>query len=89
MRIADHSADSRVGVHWLDLNADNKLSQAVRGRLADDPMTRDAKLSVHSDEGHVMLTGFTTNPEVLAKALTLTLDTPGVSDVHSGVTVAR
>lgn len=93
LRVADHpdatTDNSHVSVHWLDIHADSALSQAVRTRLESDPLTHNAQLRIHSDDGNVLLTGITDKPDVLAQAIKVTLATQGVKGVYSGVTVTQ
>jgi hypothetical protein len=75
--------------HWIDLNANRKLAVLIRDKLENDPVTRGAGLSVKADDGIAYLAGSMSNPDLLARAVTLTLETEGVTSVRCDVTVIR
>jgi hypothetical protein len=85
-----HQPDgSVIAAHWIDLQANRKLAQAIRSNLEGDPVTHGAGLSVKVEDSNAYLGGATNKPEILARAVTLALETPGVESVRCEVTVIK
>ncbi len=80
---------SLIAAHWIDLNGNRKLAQLIRTNLDGDPATRGAGLSVKVEDSKAYLGGATSKPDVLARAVTLALQTPGVEGVRCEVTVVK
>jgi osmotically-inducible protein OsmY len=89
LSVGSQADGSNIRVHPIDFSANIRLSQAVRARLDENPLTRDAKLSVHSDEGRVYLGGVTDNAAVLTEAVAIAMATPGVKGVCGGITILQ
>ena len=78
------------GSTWSSSDArDSNLAHAVRASLNGDATTQYADLTVATEHDRVRLTGTVHSSEVLAKAVQLTLDTPGVRSVSCHIVVTH
>jgi len=89
LSVGRQSDGSHFAAHWIDLNANRKLADLIRANLENDPMTRSARLSVRAEGGNAYLTGVAGKPDMLARAVALALDTPGVESVRCELTVVK
>jgi len=75
---------------WSSSDArDNSLAHAVRASLNGDAATQYADLTVSTEHDRVRLTGTVHSTDVLAKAVQLALDTPGVRSVTCRIVVTH
>lgn len=70
-------------------SSDNSLARAVRARLDGDQQLHDLDLRVSTEHGRVYLTGNLADPQLLAHAVQVALDTPDVKSVRCDVTVIK
>ena len=80
--------DAGDGSSWSG-SSDNSLARAVRGRFDGDQTLHDLDLRISTEHGRVYLTGNLSDPQLLAHAVQLALDTPDVKSVRCNVTIIK
>ncbi len=70
-------------------SSDNSLARAVRARLDGDQQLHELDLRVSTEHGRVYLSGTVSDPQVLAHAVQVALDTPDVKSVRCSITVIK
>jgi len=76
-----------LGDKIADATADARIVTAIKAKYAEDPDLSVWKISVSSDQGKVTLTGTVSAEDQIGKAVALGLETDGVRDVTSTLTV--
>jgi hyperosmotically inducible protein len=64
-----------------------RIVTVINGKLVADPDLSALKIDVDADKGTVTLKGTVSSPELVGKAMLLALDTDGVNEVISVLTV--
>lgn len=78
-----------AGGDWSSGSSDNSLARAVRDRIDGDQTLHDLDLRVSTEHGRVYLTGNLSDPQLLAHAVQLALDTPDVKSVRCSITFIK
>jgi osmotically-inducible protein OsmY len=76
-----------LGGQVADEAADARIVTAIKAKYAADPGLSVWNISVSSDQGNVTLSGTVTAEENIGKVVALALETDGVRDVTSTITV--
>lgn len=74
---------------WSTGSSDNSLARAVRARFDGDTQLHDVDIRVSTEHGRVYLSGNISDPQLLAHAVQVALDTPDVKSVRCNVTVIK
>ena len=70
-------------------SSDNSLARAVRARLDGDQQLHELDLRVSTEHGRVYLSGTVSDPQLMAHAVQVALDTPDVKSVRCSITVIK
>jgi hypothetical protein len=70
-----------------EATADDRITTAITAKLAADPDLSPFSISVKTTDGHVALSGATSSPGNIAKAIQLAMNTDGVVEVVSTIQV--
>jgi len=76
-----------LGEVVADATADARITAAVKARLAADPELSALAITVDTTDGRVTLAGTVAAPELVGRAMALTLETEGVRAVVSTLQV--
>ncbi len=71
----------------IDTAGDLRITATIEARMATDPELSMFDISVSTSEGKVTLTGSVESPEHVGRATALALETEGVREVVSMITV--
>ena len=71
----------------VDAATDARITTAIKAKLAIDKELSARDISVSTEQGHVTLSGAVASPEQVSKAILLSMETDGVQDVTSTLTV--
>ena len=89
LSLGSHADGGHFSAHWIDFDADKKLSDLVHLRLQQDPLTHDSTIYASADEGHIYLIGSSSRTEVLSRAIEIAKSTEGVDSVLCQVTIVK
>ncbi len=78
-----------LGDAIADATADAETTAAVKTRLAADPELSSLNIAVDTTAGRVALSGDAAAPDLIGRAIKLTLQTPGVHTVVSTLQVTQ
>ncbi len=67
---------------------DEAIAKDIQQKVAADPDTKDANLTINSKDGQVTLSGQATNPAAREKAAQIAKAEPGVSSIDNEIAVA-
>ena len=74
---------------WSSGSSDNSLARAVRARFDGDQQLHELDLRVSTEHGRVYLSGTVSDPQLMAHAVQVALDTPDVKSVRCSITVIK
>ena len=74
---------------WHMGASDSSLARAVRARFDGDQELHDVDIRVGTEHGRVYLSGTLSDPQLLAHAVQVALDTPDVKSVRCYVTIIK
>lgn len=77
-----------IGEAVKDATLDARTTATIKTKLAADPDFSVLDISVTTTDGQVRLSGTTSSPELISKAMTLALETEGVREVIATIQVA-
>ncbi|MGA8005314.1 MAG: BON domain-containing protein [Burkholderiales bacterium] len=66
---------------------DSVITAKVKAALVKEEKLKGFEISVETDHGQVLLSGFVDNPQLRARAVKIAMDVDGVRDVHDGIVV--